>query len=99
MECENITDQEQISFLEEFIRDINKQLDEITNGHNYPREIKALTLRLQVLECADEKKYSERIGRLKAKLAEHQKAWADKEPLINLLQEERSLYRDTLNKI
>ena len=99
MECDGFTDQEQISFLEEFIKDINKQIDEITNGRNYSREIKSLTLRINVLECEDEKKYTERINRLKEKLLELEKLWAEKEPVIQLLQEERALYRDVLNKI
>ena len=99
LECENLTDQEQISFLEEFIRELNRQLDEIMEGHNYPREIKALTLRIKVLECDDTGKYKDRIKRLKEKLTETEKIWADKEPIVKLLQDERALYMEVLNKI
>jgi polyhydroxyalkanoate synthesis regulator phasin len=99
LECENLTDQEQISFLEDFIREINKRLDEITNGRDIPREIKALKLRIQVLECEGADKFKEKVVTLKQRLSELEEMWAEKEPVINLLQDERALYRTILNKI
>ena len=99
MECEDLTDQEQISFLEEFIREINRRLDEINDGQNYPREIKALKLRINVLECENTGKFKDRIKSFKDRLATLEQTWAEKEPLIELLQEERALYREVLNKI
>ncbi len=95
----HLTQQEQISFLEEFIKRINRTLDEITNGRDIPKAIKSLGLRIRVLEDADAKKYSERLAELKEELAALEKLWAEKEPIINLLQDERSLYREVLNKI
>jgi len=99
LECENLTDQEQISFLEDFIKEINRRIDELTNGRDFVREIKALKLRIHVLECEEPDKFREAIAQFKEKLAGLEKLWAEKEPLIKLLQDERSLYRTVLNKI
>jgi polyhydroxyalkanoate synthesis regulator phasin len=99
LDLENLTQQEQISFLEAFIREINRTLDEITQGRDIPRQIKGLKLRVKVLEDDDADKYAERISKLRAQLKELEEFWAEKEPIINLLQEERSLYRNILNSI
>ena len=99
LELEHLTQQEQISFLEGFIREINKTLDELTDGRDLPREIKALKLRIHVLEEDDSSKYECCISGLQEDLARLEKVWAEKEPIINLLQEERSLYRDALNNM
>jgi hypothetical protein len=96
---EHLTQQEQISFLEDFIKKINRSLDEITNGRDVPRAIKALKLRIRVLEDEGEDKFTERLKELKEELVMLEKLWAEKEPIINLLQEERALYREVLNKI
>ena len=99
LECENLTDQEQISFLEDFIKEINRKIDELTSGRDFVREIKALKLRIHVLECEEPDKFRETIAQFKEKLAGLEKVWAEKEPVIELLQDERALYRTVLNKI
>jgi len=99
LECENLTDQEQISFLEDFIKEINRRIDELTNGRDYAREIKALKLRIHVLECEEPDKFRESIAQRKEKLTALEKLWTEKEPVVKLLQEERALYRTVLNKI
>jgi len=99
LDLENLTQQEKISFLERFIKEINNTLDDITNGRDIPRDIRALKLRIQVLETEDAAKYSDRIGKLKEELKTLSSFWAENEPVIQLLQDERSLYRVVLNEI
>ncbi len=99
LDLENLTQQEQISFLERFIKEINNTLDDITNGRDIPRDIRAMKLRIKVLENEDAAKYSDRIGKLKEELKNLGDFWAENEPIIQLLQDERSLYRNVLNEI
>jgi len=82
LDLENLTQQEKISFLERFIKEINNTLDDITNGRDIPRDIRALKLRIQVLETEDAAKYSDRIGKLKEELKTLSSFWAENEPVI-----------------
>ena len=99
LDLENLTQQERISFLERFIKEINTTLDDITNGRDIPRDIRAMKLRIQVLESEDAAKFSDRIGKLKEELKTLEGFWAENEPVIQLLQDERALYRIVLNDI
>lgn len=99
LDLENLTQQERISFLERFIKEINNTLDEITNGRDIPRDIRAMKLRIKVLENEDAAKYSDRIGKLKEELQNLENFWTENEPVIQNLQDERALYRTVLNDI
>ena len=99
LDLENLTQQEQISFLERFIKEINNTLDDITNGRDIPRDIRAMKLRIKVLENEDAAKFNDRIGKLKEELQNLEKFWTENEPVIQLLQDERALYRNVLNEI
>ncbi len=99
LDLENLTQQERISFLERFIKEINNALDDITHGRDIPRDIRAIKLRINVLENEDAAKYSDRIGKLKEELKCLGEFWSENEPVIQLLQDERALYRTVLNDI
>ncbi len=99
LDLENLTQQEQISFLERFIKELNNTLDDITHGRDIPRDIRAMKLRIKVLENEDAAKYSDRIGKLKEELQNLENFWTENEPIIQLLQDERALYRTVLNDI
>jgi polyhydroxyalkanoate synthesis regulator phasin len=99
LDLENLTQQEQISFLESYIKEINRTLDEITGGRDMPRDIRSLKLRIKVLEDEDTGKFGERIANLREELKQLQEIWVENEPVIELLQDERVLYRNLLNSI
>ena len=99
LDLEKLTQQEQISFLESYIKEINRTIDEITGGRDIPRDIRAIKLRIKVLEDEDSDKFAERIAKLNDDLAQLQEVWTENEPIIILLQEERSLYRNVLDDI
>ncbi len=97
--AENIrTRQDHIEFLEAFIEELSRKIDEITDGRNLEKEIESLRFRIEVLERANGL-FPSRIEGLKDELSKLEAEYNKATPLLNELSEERAFYRKVQGEI
>jgi polyhydroxyalkanoate synthesis regulator phasin len=91
--------QDHIQFLENYITDLTRQIDEITGGMEYEKRIMSLEYRLEVLQKADHISFNGRIKNLKSELKNLQDEYVKIKPVIDELEEERAYYRTLQNEL
>ena len=94
-----VTPQDTISFLQDYIDSINKEIDDLLEGHNLKRQIKSLKLRIELLERDQQKRFTEKIKSLKKDLDKLNEEFNVINPQVELLEAERAYYRQLLNDI
>jgi polyhydroxyalkanoate synthesis regulator phasin len=94
-----LTPQDTISYLQEFIDSINKEMDAILGGENYRRHIDSLRLRVELLCRVEGNPFEERINSLKEELKKVEDEFKKVNPHLEKLEAERRYYRTLLNEI
>ena len=94
-----LTPQDTISYLQDFIDSINKEIDAILGGENYRRHIDALRLRIELLSRVDGNPFCERLAQLKEELQQIENEFQRINPQLEALDAERRYYRTLLNEI
>ena len=84
--------QDHIEFLEEFIAEITRKIDDLTDNRDFEKEIEALEFRIQVLSEADGK-FPVRVDEFKKELKELRTKFDKIKPTLASLIEERAYYR------
>lgn len=90
---DRLTQQERENFLEDFIREVNTEIDSLLDGHNYPVELKGLRFRIGILEREQEPGFSVRSELLKQELVQLEAQYEKIRPRLEVLEEERRFYR------
>lgn len=97
--AENIrTRQDHIEFLEAFIEELSRKIDEITDGRNLEKEIESLKFRIEVLGRSNGL-FPSRIEELKDELSKLEAEYKKVKPLLEELSEERAFYRKVQGEI
>lgn len=94
-----LSQQDTISYLQEFIDQINKEIDTILAGENYKRHIDSLKLRIELLSRVEGNPFEERIRSLKEELERVEEEFRRINPLLEKLEAERRYYRTLLNEL
>jgi len=94
-----LTPQDTISYLQDFIDSINKEIDTILGGENYGRHIDALRLRIELLSRVEGNPFCERISQLKEDLKKVEGEFKRINPQLESLDAERRYYRTLLNEV
>jgi|GEM_PF-5609586 len=90
---ERLTQQERANFLEDYIRHVTAEIDDLLNGRNFEAEIKSIKFRIAVLKKSDSSDFSERVKELMTELRNVEAEFAKKRPDIERLEQERRFYR------
>ena len=96
-EFDRLPQQTKIDFLESAIREITAQLDEMTDGRDFNMELLGIRFRLTILKHKDGKKYGHRIEELEKAHADLQAEYDRLRDDMELLEDERELYRQILS--
>ncbi|MEO7994494.1 MAG: hypothetical protein ABI743_08845 [bacterium] len=86
-----LTQQERANYLEDFIQEVNREIDAILAGRDFEREIKALRFRISLLDQS--RAYSARVTGLQAELRQVESDFAALKPQLDALDAERRFYR------
>ena len=90
---ENVrTIQDHIRYLEGYITEITKQIDEITQGRELEKEIASIEYRIEVLSRANGA-FTGRIAELEEELGKLRKEFKKIQPEVERLEQERAFYR------
>ncbi|HYE77802.1 MAG TPA: hypothetical protein VEI97_07440 [bacterium] len=90
---DRLTQQERENFLEDFIREVNTEIDNLLDGHNYLAEIKGLRFRIGLLERQQSPDFAVRLELLRQELRDLEDQFEKIRPRLEALEEERRFYR------
>ncbi|MFH1676240.1 MAG: hypothetical protein ABIC40_04365 [bacterium] len=85
--------QDHIRFLEDFIVELTKKIDELTEQRDLEKEIHSLEYRLEVLSKANGR-FDWRVKDLKSQLTSLKEHFEKIKPMLDKLIDERAYYRD-----
>lgn len=94
-----LSPQDTISYLQEFIESINREIDTILAGENYKRHLDSVRLRIELLSRVEGNPFEERIKSLKEELNRTEEEFRKVNPHLETLEAEQRYYRKLLNEI
>ena len=90
--------QDHIRFLEDYIVEITKKIDELTEERDLEKEIGSLEYRLEVLSKTNGR-FDWRVKELKSQLTALKDHYQKIKPVLDKLTEERAFYRDMQSEL
>ena len=90
---DRLTQQERANFLEDYIRAVTEEMDDLMNGRNYEAELKALKFRIAMLQRSGNPEFDDRVRELQTRLNDVETEYASIRPRLDALETERRYYR------